>query len=71
MTAVVNKGTCYPSNPVDFPAMQELGVSSCPDTGEPAMRAVFGYYSCTLVDAVASRDPGPRSALGTKLRLVQ
>ncbi len=71
MTAVVKKGTCYPRNPVDFPAMKAAGVSSCPDTEEPAMRAVFGYYKCTLVEGVGSRDPGIRSALGTNLRLVQ
>ena len=40
-------------------------------TFDPSLRAVFGYYNCTLVKSVASREPGPRSALGTKLRLVK
>lgn len=67
ITAVVNHGTCFPGTPDDY---SNLPVS-CPNTGTPNMRAVFGYYNCTLVDSVGSRNPGPRSALGTKLRLVQ
>ena len=66
MTAVVTQGKCYPSNPADL----NLPVS-CPTPEKTSIRAVFGYYSCDYFDGVASRDPGPRSSLGTKLRLVK
>ena len=66
ITEVVNHGTCVANNPYDS-QMQDM----CPDTGQPAMRAVFGYYECTLIPSVGSRNPGVRSALGTNLRLVQ
>jgi hypothetical protein len=73
ITQVINGGDCAVSNPTDTnswplcpPPLNPLG-----EEKEPNRRAVFGYYNCTLVDQVASRDPGPRSALGTRLRLVQ
>lgn len=66
ITGVVSHGICYPSNPAD----PNLPVS-CPDTGEPAMRAVFGYFKCTIIDSPPSATPGPGPALATRLRLVQ
>jgi Flp pilus assembly protein TadG len=65
---------CAVNNPADSNSW-----SICPQPMNPNgpakadsnLRAVFGRYSCTFVDSVASRIPGPRSALGTKLRLVQ
>lgn len=66
MTQVVNHGTCAVNNPYD-PQLTSLG---CMDTGEPAYRAVFGYYNCTLIDAPPDNG-GPRSALATRLRLVR
>jgi hypothetical protein len=35
------------------------------------LRAVFGYFRCDRLGEVASRDPLPRTALATRLRLVQ
>ncbi|MFQ5945675.1 MAG: pilus assembly protein TadG-related protein [Anaerolineae bacterium] len=67
MTQVVNNGTCAVNNPYD-PQLASLG---CPDTGEPALRAVFGYYSCTVVESPPVDEPGPRSALADRMRLVQ
>ncbi len=80
ITQVINHGYCAVNNPLDTnswpicpppdPPQHPIGNPN----GEPAFpnrRAVFGYYNCTLVKSVASREPGPRSALGTKLRLVQ
>lgn len=66
ITGGVNHGTCFPSNPADpnFPVL-------CPDTGEPAMRAVFGYFKCTIVPSPPGPTPGPGPALATGLRLVR
>jgi Flp pilus assembly protein TadG len=73
ITQVINLGDCAVSNPDDTNSWPLCPPPLNP-TGEekvPNRRAVFGYYNCTLVDQVASREPGPRSALGTKLRLVK
>jgi Flp pilus assembly protein TadG len=73
ITQVINHGDCAVSNPADTnswpvcpPPLNPSGEAKVPNR-----RAVFGRYNCTYVDSVASREPGPRSALGTKLRLVQ
>ena len=73
ITQVINHGYCAVSNdkdknswPLCPPPLNPIGEPIVPNR-----RAVFGYYNCTLVKSVASREPGPRSALGTKLRLVR
>ncbi|MGH7422170.1 MAG: pilus assembly protein TadG-related protein [Candidatus Methylomirabilales bacterium] len=66
MTQVINRGRCAVDNPKD---PQTSGL--CPDTGEPALRAIFGYYGCELDPAPPNPTPAPRSALATRLRLVQ
>jgi hypothetical protein len=66
MTQVVNHGQCAVANEND---PQTSGL--CPDTGEPALRAIFGYYACDLDPAPPNPAPAPRSALATRLRLVQ
>ena len=80
ITQVINKGWCTVDNPLDTNSWPV-----CPPPDEPqqpignpageervqSRRAIFGHYSCGLVDSVASREPGPRSALGTRMRLVQ
>lgn len=66
MTQVINHGTCAVTNPNDT---NSAGL--CPDSGDPNLRAVFGYYDCTLVDSPTVVDPAPRSALATRLRLVR
>jgi Flp pilus assembly protein TadG len=71
MTQVINRGQCAVSNSADTNSWP-----LCPpplNSGElvPNRRAVFGRYKCTYVDSLPSREPGPRSALGTKLRLVK
>jgi len=75
ITQVYDRGNgCAVSNPADTNSWslcpQPLN-SQGPAKADPNLRAVFGRYKCTLVDSVASRIPGPRSALGTKLRLVR
>jgi Flp pilus assembly protein TadG len=73
MTQVINHGECAVSNPADTNSWPVCPPPLNPSGEEkvPNRRAVFGRYKCTYVDSVASREPGPRSALGTKLRLVQ
>lgn len=73
ITQVINHGDCAVSNPADSNSWRVCPPPLNP-SGEPKVpnrRAVFGRYNCTYVDSVATREPGPRSALGTKLRLVQ
>jgi len=76
ITQVINKGNCavinhYSGNPWDAigKAPNCLGTNTPPNSG--ALRAVFGYYSCNLMQANPSPTPVPRTALGTRLRLVQ
>jgi hypothetical protein len=76
MTQVINKGKCAVANHWSGNAWDPLGSTpNCTATNQPsnpgALRAVFGYYSCTLIPVEQVPRPLPRSALGTKLRLVQ
>jgi Flp pilus assembly protein TadG len=73
ITQVINHGDCVVSNSADTNSWPVCPPPLNPSGEEkvPNRRAVFGRYKCTYVDSVASRQPGPRSALGTKLRLVQ
>lgn len=66
MTQVINRGTCAVDNPNDT---NSAGL--CPDSGDPNLRAAFGYYDCTVIDAAPVVDPAPRSALTPRLRLVR
>ena len=73
ITQVINHGDCVVRNPADansWPVCPPpLNPSGAPK--DPNRRAVFGRYNCTYMDVVGTREPGPRSALGQKLRLVQ
>ena len=73
ITQVINHGDCAVSNPADTNSWPVCPPPLNPNGEDkvPNRRAVFGRYKCTFVDSVASREPGPRSALGTKLRLVR
>lgn len=73
MTQVINRGECARPNqndtnswPLCPPPMNPLGQPK-----DPALRAAFGYYECEVYDAPPVREPAPRSALATRLRLVQ
>lgn len=76
MTQVINKGNCAVANHWSGNQWDPLGATpNCTATNQPsnsgALRAVFGYYSCTLFPVESVPRPMPRSALGTKLRLVR
>jgi hypothetical protein len=66
ITQVINHGTCVVENSADANS-----VGLCPDSGDPSLRALFGYYDCEVFPAPTNPEPAPRSALANRLRLVQ
>jgi hypothetical protein len=72
VTQVFNRGDGCVINPNPDPQAQAYCYN--PD-GTPRrdndLRAIFGYFRCDRLGEVASREPLPRSALATRLRLVQ
>jgi Flp pilus assembly protein TadG len=76
MTQVINKGDCAVANHWSGNPWDALGnTTNCTATNQPSnvgsLRAIFGYYNCSLYQATPSTVPVPRTALGTRLRLVQ
>jgi len=74
---VINHGNCAVANSDWQPnAWDPVGATpNCQGTNIPpnsgALRALFGYYSCTLYPANPVPTPMPRAALATRLRLVK
>lgn len=66
ITQVIHHANCAVSNPADT---NSWPLCSLPKNDRPD--GVFGRYKCTFVNSAPSQVPGPRSALGTRLRLVQ
>ena len=73
MTQVINRGDCAVPNSVDAnswalcpPPMNPVGPAK-----DPSLRTIFGYYACEVDPAPPNPAPAPRSALVTRLRLVQ
>ena len=76
MTQVINKGNCAVANHWQGNQWDPFGQpTNCVGDQAPsnpnAMRALFGYFSCTLMPANPVPTPTPRSALADKLRLVR
>lgn len=76
MTQVINKGKCAVANHYPGNIWDPLGAEpNCTAENQPAnsgsLRAIFGYYSCTIIPSNPYPFPGPRSALASKLRLVE
>jgi hypothetical protein len=77
MTQVINRGQCAVANhtPVDnawdplCPPPNGTGENVPQNSG--SFRAIFGYYACDLEPAPPNPAPAPRSALATRLRLVE
>lgn len=81
MTQVINNGNCavanhwvaegQSTNPWDpiGKAPNCHGTNTPPNSG--SLRAIFGYYSCTIIPSNPVPTPVPRSALADKLRLVR
>ena len=73
MTQVINKGQCAVNNDWTGNPWSAVGTTNgcSASKNDTAMRAVFGYYSCTIIPANPSPSPGPRTALANRLRLVK
>lgn len=73
---VINKGNCAVNNPWSPNGWTAIGqTNGCSGTNAPqnsgALRAIFGYFSCTLYPANPNPTPVPRTALASRLRLVR
>ncbi len=76
MTQVINQGQCAVANHWAGNSWDAVGAApNCYGTNPPAnagaLRAIFGYYSCTIIPANPVPNPVPRSALASRLRLVK
>lgn len=80
MTQVINKGQCAVSNDWSPPPPAPSGNPWTPvgvgngctaAKKDGAMRAIFGYYSCKIYPSNPVPIPTPRTALGSRLRLVK
>lgn len=76
MTQVINNGQCavanhHPGNAWDPLCPPPNGTGENVPQNSGAFRAIFGYYSCEVDPAPPNPLPAPRSALATRLRLVQ
>ncbi|MGH7321137.1 MAG: TadG family pilus assembly protein [Candidatus Rokuibacteriota bacterium] len=76
ITQVINGGNCAVANHWYGNAWDPVGQpTNCTGENAPAnsgsLRALFGYFSCTLIPANPVPTPVPRSALATRLRLVK
>lgn len=75
MAQVINRGRCAVDNPWPGP-WDPIGTGPhCTGNEAPsnvgALRAIFGYYSCTYIPSPPVPTPVPRTALATKLQLVR
>lgn len=73
---VINQGKCAVDNPWTPNGWTTIGqTNGCTGTNAPqnsgALRAIFGYFSCTLYPANPNPTPVPRTALASRLRLVR
>ncbi|HET9491389.1 MAG TPA: TadG family pilus assembly protein [Methylomirabilota bacterium] len=73
---VINQGNCAVNNPWSPNGWTDVGqTNGCTGANAPenagALRAIFGYFSCTLYPANPVPTPLPRSALASRLRLVR
>ena len=73
MAQVINKGKCAVSNDWAGNPWSSVGTTNgcSASKTDGAMRAVFGYYSCTIIPANPTPIPSPRAALANRLRLVK
>ena len=73
MAQVINSGRCTVNNDWagNLWAAAGQGNGCTNPEANAATRAIFGYYSCTIIPSNPSPIPGPRSALANRLRLVK
>ena len=70
---VINKGKCAVSNDWGGNPWKAAGTANgcTASKNDSSMRAVFGYFSCTIIPGNPTPIPGPRTALANRLRLVK
>jgi Flp pilus assembly protein TadG len=70
---VINKGQCAVSNDWSSNPWRSIGTGNgcTASKADTSMRAVFGYFSCTIIPGNPTPIPGPRTALANRLRLVK
>jgi len=76
MAQVVNGGECavanhYPGNPWDPLCPPPNGTGENIPQNSGSYRAVYGYYSCDLIDSPPISTPAPRASIATGRKLVQ
>lgn len=76
MTQVINNGQCAVANHWQGNSWDPVGApSNCVGNNAPqnagSLRALFGYYSCTIIPTNPVPVPLPRTALSNRLRLVK
>jgi Flp pilus assembly protein TadG len=70
---VINKGQCAVSNDWSGSPWKSIGTTNgcTASKADTSMRAVFGYFSCTIIPGNPTPISGPRTALANRLRLVK
>lgn len=70
---VINKGECAVNNDWSGNPWGTVGVTNgcTAEKKEGSMRAIFGYYSCRIYPNNPVPVPTPRTALGSRIRLVK
>ncbi len=78
MAQVVNGGECavanhFDGNPWDplCPPPNGTGTAETIPQNSGSFRAVYGYYSCDLIDSPPIPTPAPRASIATGRKLVQ
>ncbi len=78
MAQVVNGGECAVANHFDGNPWDELcpppngtGTAETIPQNSGSFRAVYGYYSCDLIDSPPIPTPAPRASIATGRKLVQ
>lgn len=76
ITQVINHGDCavanhYPGNVWDSKCAANGDGTIKKKSDAPAQRAVYGYYDCARIDSEGVTAPAPRTAVATRVKLVQ
>jgi hypothetical protein len=76
MTQVINRGDCvvanhYPGNVWDSKCAANGDGTIKKKSDAPSQRAVYGYYDCARIDSDGVSTPAPRTAVATRVKLVQ
>ncbi len=70
ITQVIDKGTCVVVNH-NPPGNVWDPLCGPPSKVSPSFRALYGFYTCDIIPSQPQAIPGPRTALGSRMKLVQ